>query len=293
MNAKMKRTPALTMQTDRHRMLHQMPGLGLVMDVRNRNEPCFISLVTTNSSMFLVRNGAMQVEAAGASLVARQGEFILLQSGVPVKVTHLPASNGVHEASGLLWDRKMIAEAAPTASANFQAPFMLLGERGEEFRNSFTSACRSLREADKLPSPIVAHRLRELLMWLSLESVYFRPAENLTLTSRLRELLTAAPGDAWPEKKAAQALGQSQSTLRRHLAVEATSFREVLVETRMLHALRLLHSTDESIGNIALGAGYACQSRFTMRFRERFGFHPSTVRGHKRGRSAAQAASGE
>lgn len=284
----------MTMQTDRHRMLHQVPGLGLIMDVRSRNELCFISLVTTESSMFLVRNGAMRVEAAGATLVAEEGEFLLLQSGVPIKVTHSPASDGVHEATGLLWDREMIAEAAPgTAAACLQAPFMLLGERGEEFRNSFTSACRSLRDAESLPPSISAHRLRELLMWLSLESVYFRPAENHTLTSRLRELLTAAPGDAWPEKKAAQALGRSQSTLRRHLAAEATSFREVLVETRMLHALRLLHSTDESIGNIARDSGYACQSRFTLRFRERFGLHPSTVRGHKREGNIAQNAFGE
>ena len=283
MNEERKQAPTLTMQTDRHRMLHRVPGLGLVMDVHNRNELCFASLVTTESSIFLVREGAMRVEAPGANrITARRGEFLLLQSGVPVKVTHIPAASGLHEASGLLWDRKMIAAAAPTDEACFRLPFLLLGERGEEFRSSFASACRSLREGGNLPPSIAAHRMREMLQWLSLESLYFRPAENHTLSSRLRDLLITAPGDNWPEKKAAHALGRSQATLRRHLAAEASSFREILAETRMLHALRLLHSTDASIGNIARDSGYACQSRFTQRFRERFGFPPSAVRGHRR-----------
>lgn len=285
MSMKKKWDSIPTMQTDRHGKLNQVLGLGLVLDVRSKNEKYFFSAVTTGSWLFFIREGALQVEADGSTVVARQGDFLLLQSGVPIKVTHIPAASGVHETSGLFWDRTMLSEASPTPENYLQTPFLFLGERGEDFQNSFMSACRSLRQAENLPPSIIAYRLREVLLWLSLESIYFRPAENHTFTSRLRDLLVATPGDAWSGKKTAKALGQSQSTLRRHLAAEATSFREILTETRMLHAMRLLHSTDESIGNIARASGYACQSRFALRFRERFGFHPSIVRGHNRGKS--------
>lgn len=275
--------PSLTLQTDRHRMLHHVPGLGLILDVHSRNELCFISLVTTESSLFLVRAGAMRVETDATALVAVEGEYILLQAGVPLKVTHLPSDAGRHEATGLLMDRKIVAEDAVPPDRQCKAAALLLGKRDERFLGGFSRACRSLREADSLPHAVVAHHLREVLLWLSLDAIFFRPAESVSVTSRLRGLLAADPGAAWLEKDAAKALGQSQATLRRRLAAEATSFREVLIEARMLYALRLLHSTDHSIGRIAESSGYACQSRFAERFRKRFGFHPSTVRGHRRG----------
>ena len=270
------------MQGEHHRRLHRVPGLGLTLDVHSRNELCFVSLVTTESSLFLVHEGEMKVETGDITLVACQGEFLLLQSGEALKITHLPSDNGHHQAKGLLLDRTLVAEAIPSPEMCFSAPALLLGKRDGHFLDGFSSAYNALQETDRLPPSIVAHRLREPLMWLGLESVFFRPAENLSLSSRLRDLLSTSPGDVWPEKNAAKALGRSPATLRRHLAMEATSFRKILAETRMLHALRLLHSTDEPIGSIARSSGYSCQSRFALCFRKRFGFHPSVIRGHRR-----------
>lgn len=76
------------MQTDKHRRLHSVPGLGLTMDVRNRNEQCFASLITTESSLFLIHEGFMLVETPNLALAAGRGEFIMLQAGMPVKITH-------------------------------------------------------------------------------------------------------------------------------------------------------------------------------------------------------------
>ena len=275
--------PAFTMQSNKHRLLDQVPGLGMTMDVRSSNELCFASLVTTESSLFFIRKGTMTVEARGVDYTARQGEFLLLQAGVPLNITHRPCPNGEHEATGLFWDRKMIADTAPSLDDCLQDPALVLGEQEERFQASFTAAYNALKHADMLPPAIVAHRLREVLIWLSLWPVYFRPVENLTLSSRLRDLLGANPGAVWSEREAAKTLGQSPATLRRHLAAENASFREILVDVRMLYALRLLHSTNQPVGIVASNAGYECQSRFAQRFRKRFGFYPSLVRGHKRG----------
>jgi AraC-like DNA-binding protein len=45
----------------------------------------------------------------------------------------------------------------------------------------------------------------------------------------------------------------------------------------------LLQSTDQAVNRIALDVGYESPSRFANRFRERFGFAPTAIRGHARG----------
>lgn len=73
----------------------------------------------------------------------------------------------------------------------------------------------------------------------------------------------------------------SEATLRRRLAEEDRSFSEMTIDVRMAHALSL-QSTDRSVTQIAFDAGYESASRFAVRFRKRFGFAPTAVRGHQR-----------
>ena len=270
------------MRSGRNRTLNQVPEVGLTMEIMSRNEVSFLSLVTSESSMFLIREGLMTVEAKDMAWEARPGEFILLQAGIPLNITHQPSGRGVHQATGLFWARQVISGIAPSTEACLKEPAYVLGERDGRFHDSFISACRALSGTDHLPPAVAASRIREVLIWLSLSSLFFLPAENKTLSYRLRSLLELTPGAGWTERQACGALGQSPATLRRRLAAENTSFREILTDARMLYALRLLHSTDQPIGNIARDSGYNCPSSFTKRFCQRFGFHPSSLRGHQR-----------
>ena len=67
----------------------------------------------------------------------------------------------------------------------------------------------------------------------------------------------------------------------RRLQEEATSLREVLTDIRMTHAMGLLQSSDMPVSAIAASAGFESQSRFAIRFRSRFGFPPTAVRGRR------------
>jgi AraC-like DNA-binding protein len=71
--------------------------------------------------------------------------------------------------------------------------------------------------------------------------------------------------------------------LRRKLAAEGTAFRDLVQDVRMVHALSLLQNTDVPVLHVALAAGYASASRFTARFRTRFGYLPTDIRGQNRG----------
>ena len=62
---------------------------------------------------------------------------------------------------------------------------------------------------------------------------------------------------------------------------EGVSLREVLTDIRMTHAMGLLQSSNMSVSAIAASAGFESQSRFAIRFRSRFGFPPTAVRGQR------------
>jgi len=73
-------------------------------------------------------------------------------------------------------------------------------------------------------------------------------------------------------------LAMSESTLRRKLKSEGTSVQEIKDQARLGLGLHLLQTTRDSIGLIAEQCGYQSQSRFTDRFKGRFGLTPSELR---------------
>lgn len=73
-------------------------------------------------------------------------------------------------------------------------------------------------------------------------------------------------------------LAMSESTLRRKLKLEDTSVQEIKDQARLGLGLDLLQTTRYSVGLIADKCGYQSQSRFTARFKKRFGLTPSELR---------------
>ena len=70
----------------------------------------------------------------------------------------------------------------------------------------------------------------------------------------------------------------SESTLRRKLKAEGTSLQEIKDQSRLGLGLHLLQTTQDPITLIAEKCGYQSQSRFTNRFKGRFGLTPSELR---------------
>lgn len=73
-------------------------------------------------------------------------------------------------------------------------------------------------------------------------------------------------------------LAMSESTLRRKLHSEGTSVQEIKDQARLTLGLHLLQTTRQPISLVAEKCGYQSQSRFTDRFKRRFGLTPSELR---------------
>lgn len=73
-------------------------------------------------------------------------------------------------------------------------------------------------------------------------------------------------------------LGVSESTFRRKLKAENTSFQEIKDQARLSLGLHLIQTTTDSIGYISGLCGYTSQSRFTEKFKQLFHITPSELR---------------
>lgn len=122
------------------------------------------------------------------------------------------------------------------------------------------------------------YRVLEFLATLAERGFIFSQAMPTGMSGRLRALIGATPGQHWTAQIAGKALAVSEATLRRRLADERARFEDVLIDVRMHHAMMLAQTTSWSVSEIALACGYRSRTRFTERFRARFGYSPSAVR---------------
>lgn len=126
----------------------------------------------------------------------------------------------------------------------------------------------------------VQHRKREILLILA-----ERDPRILTLAGgvadwaqRLRTLFAKDPAHPWAMEEVCQRLAVTESTLRRSLRKEDTSFRDVLSAFRLSNALMSVLMSPAPIYQIAHDNGFQSVSRFTENFRKRFDATPSEVR---------------
>ncbi len=225
----------------------------------------------------VVRGQKRAVLADGSEHVATAGQMLLLTPGQAADIINTPAGDGAYEAHWLAFDPGLIDrfqnDATPFHQAAVVGPHDGLAQA--------VAHAHAAVKATETPLVIVQHRLTEVLHWLALSGARFPRAAPMTQTQVLRARIEADPGAAWSVTDLTQAAKTSEASLRRRLHAEGFTPAGLVVEVRMNVALGLLQTTNLSIQRIAEMVGYDHASRFTLRFRERFGFPPSCVRGHR------------
>jgi len=99
--------------------------------------------------------------------------------------------------------------------------------------------------------------------------------ENLSFSIRTKNILQNIL--AKPEcniEYVAEQFSLNKRTLNRRLALEGTSFKEILNKTKQDEALQLLSNTNNTITQIALELGYSEASSFTNAFKKWLGITP-------------------
>ncbi|CAL4865804.1 hypothetical protein MMA231_00040 [Asticcacaulis sp. MM231] len=269
---------------DYERCIDMRPDIGATASVHQRSRLRFAHLSVSQPSLIVVINGEKTLQYHGQhqaiTTTVAAGQAILLDHGT-YDIINRPAADGLYEAFWLAWDHGHItAFATRTPPIKPTCP-QHLRHIEPDFYAALLRARQALMCAD-IPAAIALHRMEEVLWWLYEQGIAFEARTTPSLITRLGHLLSGQPDHGWTLAEVADRLAVGQATLRRRLAADGKTFSDILIDTRMSLALTLLQCSDQPINRIALDVGYELASRFAVRFRKRFGFAPSEVRGHSR-----------
>ena len=263
------------------------PGVGAAGHIVQRSDTTSHRVVVDQATLILVEEGRKRIRWPGGERVAGPGEALSLQAGEVVDIANTPGRSGTYRALWICWCPELLA--VPLAAGRQASPRVALHSAlGEDFRASFHRAFDGLGGADALPASVATSRLQEVLLWLGERGFQFAPPAPASLGQQVRRLLASDPSADWPMERVAHETATSIPTLRRRLAAEGVAFRDIVQDVRMAHALSLLQNTDKPVLHIALATGYASASRFAARFRARFGYLPTDIRGQNRGRTPSR-----
>lgn len=98
------------------------------------------------------------------------------------------------------------------------------------------------------------------------------------LSAHLAALLATDTGRSWRIEDCAARLGLTTRSLQRYLKAEGLSFSEVMRQTRMKEAARLLADPAVSLAETGYCCGYADQAHFQRDFRRAMGMTPTRFR---------------
>lgn len=257
-------------------------GVGSVGVILQQQELEFKRLFIEKPLLIYVERGTKRVRWSGGEYLIRAGEAIALAGGQSLDITNRLAEDGSYRAYWLVWDDALIvaqAHAHPELAIIRHAQPMTFGT--PEFREALQRAMQAV-EDERIPSGIAPHRLQEILIWIGMHGCRFEHSKPVTMGAKLRRLIGQDFAREWNAPSIASIFAMSEATLRRKLADEGTNLSKILVDARMSFALQLLQSTMEPVAQIALTVGYQTPSQFAVRFRDRFGFPPTAIRGHRR-----------
>lgn len=277
--------------TSQSREIHGRPDIGLAAHVIQGNELRIARIHLERDALILVDRGIKTVTTGQLATVnASPGQAIVLRGNQTVDFTNAIALDGTYEARWLLFDNALLQDerlqrdaALVRRTAARRAQASIIRKVAPAFGGAFDTARAALALSSGLPDAIARLRVLEIVYWLLEHGIVLEPqAAQSTTAARIRALVSGDVQTQWSSAFISGHLAMSEATLRRRLSAEGTSLTDVIADVRMSTALTLLQATSRPVAEIALSVGYESPSRFAVRFRERFGFSPSTVRDHVR-----------
>jgi AraC-like DNA-binding protein len=229
-----------------------------------------------DTCLMLILNGEKQLHQSDTRAFGA-GQCLLIPAGTELTFTNQPAADGY-----LAWVIPLPAEALEDIAPGpverdyrtFVADDLLL-----------TLLCQWLQLPADFRLQPESLRLRRAEIVRHLQQSGFSATLRAGLlrqwSNRVRRLLASDLSRDWQVAEVCLQMAVSESTLRRKLDDEGTRFRDLLSELRLSHGLNLLQVSQQSIQQIADACGYRSASRFSERFRQRFGVAPSELRAQR------------
>jgi AraC-like DNA-binding protein len=260
-------------------MVWSRKDVGLTASVRQRNDLVIHTFVTDHPALILLRRGRKTIRFGDTNLMLLPGDAVAIAPGTTCDVQN-ETEHGQFESTWIVCADSILSRMGSTLPDHKKLKsVVVLKNQGAEFTQSFERAAQAIVAPDHVPDIVAAHRMQELLAWLAHAGLVFNAETSTDLQRKVRLMIGAAPNKTWNSRDLAHSLAMSEATFRRRLADQGQSFNDILIDVRMATALTLLQVTDRPVADIAYQVGYESPSRFSARFKKRFGFSPKAVRG--------------
>ncbi len=210
-----------------------------------------------------------------SEIVCPSGNFVFLSNSPTINMRNIPQA---HEYFAVLIDFDNedfnTIQTLPTTTTKTQE--YCLGEINQVLDKTLE---QFLEWSAFAPMEIWSLRKRELLHTLyHLGYDIHSLLKTNSVADRLHPIIRSKLSEDIHTDTFCEQLAMSESTLRRKLKAEGTSLQDVKDQIKLGHGLHLIQTTNKPIGLIADECGYQSQSRFTDRFKLRFGITPSNLR---------------
>lgn len=247
-------------------------------EARSRQQLHTVPILTP--VLIWVRSGTKQMHTHGEPIRCPAGHCLVLPPVEARQMENIPA-NGLYRAEVFAppraWTEHFMLRFGHLLPGNWQAA------------PSFACSEALGRQLEQLlcctgDSELISQRCE--LAWQGIlltlaEAGLGAPLFNLqplTLTQRVHTLLRLDLARPWQATEIAAQLGMSESTMRRRLRAEQSSFSQLLAKLRLIEAFGLVMCSSQPLQQIAYDCGFLSPSRFSQNFRHYYGMSPSELR---------------
>ncbi|MER2178715.1 MAG: AraC family transcriptional regulator [Stenotrophomonas maltophilia] len=225
----------------------------------------------------ILLQGRKQVRTAQQSLEFAPGDLFLITRRCRIDVVNIPDPHSGLYLSAIV---PMCAEALTAARALWNEP---LPEAGDalarlplaEHGATLLQWRQALEHGQYTEARLALASLAVAFCRRGHGSLLGPPEPSLG--ERIRDLIAAQPERDWQSRDFEAQLGLSGATLRRRLAREQSSVRELIIDARLAHAMGLLYTTRLPLKTVAARVGYRSLGSFSKRFVERYGLEPAAI----------------
>jgi len=225
----------------------------------------------------ILLQGRKQVRTAQQSLEFAPGDLFLITRRCRIDVVNIPDPHSGLYLSAIV---PMCAEALTAARALWNEPLPQAGDALARLPLAEHGATllqwrQALEHGHYTEARLALASLAVAFCRRGHGSLLIPPEPSLG--ERIRDLIAAQPERDWQSRDFEAQLGLSGATLRRRLASEHSSVRELITDARLAHAMGLLYTTRLPLKTVAARVGYRSLGSFSKRFAERYGLEPAAI----------------
>jgi AraC-like DNA-binding protein len=223
--------------------------------------------------------GLKRLRLGGQCFECTRASFLMVHRGLSFDVENIPDNDTPYRALAVAFPWRLLDLARSMLARQPRQVSAAVGDISKGDFNSVRPALIEYLEADPHNPVALDHRALGLLLALAQAGHdAFLNAGDPSFAARVRCMIAAAPARDWDSSQLEASLCVSGATLRRRLQEEGTSFRALLLDVRLHHALFMLQtSVRRPVKAVAQACGYRSVPSFSRAFADRFGVEPSRI----------------